>query len=197
MPNTPVEQMDLAEQLRRNLNVSSLEHTFANWLHLPGTDVCYRAFLALATRDDARPFLLCYGGVGNGKTYLLEATAIELRQRGRFLRIVRYPVLLGNLKRAMDGQIGLTYQDLLENYCRAGILLLDDVGMGTSDTKWSYAILEEIIVYRFAQSLMTALTTNLDIKDLPERVISRFRDKTMAILVLNEGKDYRRIRKDD
>jgi hypothetical protein len=40
------------------------------------------------------------------------------------------------------------------------------------------------------------LTTNRDVTELPERVLSRFNDKLLSVAVLNEGIDQRPLKKD-
>lgn len=186
-------RQQMLDQLRRSMRVTSFEHTFANFKHLPGTDAAYRAFLAMATQDDCRPFLLCYGGVGNGKTYLCEALAIEWYKRGKFTRVLTMNELIRNLKSAMRQDSGLPDMGILvERACKAARLIIDDVGMGGSDTAWAMGQLEEIVVYRYHERLPTVMTTNQDVKNLPERVYSRFCDPDIGCVVLNEGPDFRR-----
>ncbi len=173
--------------------MSSLAHTFENWLHLPGTELAFTSFLALATRDDCRPFLLCYGGVGNGKTYLCEALAIELYKRHKFVGVRTMSEIMGTLKASIRQENGLPDPDtLLHRHCKAERLIIDDVGMGGTGTAWEYGQLEEIVCYRYRERLLTVLTTNRDLKDLPERIVSRFCDPDVGFVVWNEGKDYRR-----
>jgi len=81
---------------------------------------------------------------------------------------------------------------LINSYCNAQRLIMDDVGMGGSGSDWELGQLEEIVVSRYHNRLFTILTTNRDLIELPERVVSRFRDGEVATLVLNEGEDYRR-----
>lgn len=175
------------------MRVSSFDHTFDNFQHLPGTDAAYCAFLAMATRNDVNPFLLCYGGVGNGKTYLCEALAIEWYKRGMFTRVVTMSELIRTFKASMrqePGSSDLTTR--MERASKAPRLILDDVGMGGSDSAWAMGQLEEIIVYRYHERLPTVMTTNQDVKNLPERVYSRFCDPEIGTVVLNEGEDHRR-----
>ena len=66
--------------------------------------------------------------------------------------------------------------------------------MGGSGSAWEYGQLEEIINHRSHENLFTILTTNRDLTELPERVVSRFQDPDIGRVVLNSGKDYRRIK---
>jgi len=54
--------------------------------------------------------------------------------------------------------------------------------------------LEKIIRVRYRERLFTILTTNRDISELPERIVSRFEDAEVARKVLNSGIDYRKLK---
>jgi len=81
---------------------------------------------------------------------------------------------------------------LIERYCCCEHLIIDDVGMGGSGSEWEYGQLEEIVVARYRERLFTIMTTNRDLSELPERVVSRFRDPDVGVVILNQGADYRR-----
>ena len=187
------------ESLRCSLNVSDLSNTFENWKPWPGAESCYKAFQRFATVDNSPPLLAAYGGVGNGKTYFLEATAIELYKRGIYARrlVFRniFESLMDTMKRDNSEPSSSSYSERLERVCKVNILLIDDIGMGSFDTEKSWSlqcsILEAIIVHRYHEKLKTAIITNMDFVQLPERVVSRFQDSALAVLVLNEGEDYR------
>ena len=152
--------------------------------------------------------LLCYGGVGNGKTHLCEATAIVLYKRGIYCAVLSMAkimralkVAINNDKHSWGGGLPWTpYDELLDRYCRCGHMIIDDVGMGGSGSEWEFWQLEEIIVARYREKLFTILTSNLDIKQdkknpnipfIPERIASRFQDRNVGRVVLNSGEDYR------
>jgi DNA replication protein DnaC len=183
---------DKPEELRRSLNVSSLNHTFENFEVLPGTAEAYKAFKALAEGQTDRPLLLCYGGVGNGKTHLCEAAIIALYKRGLFCRYLTMARLMRSLKAAMRTEAISSFDVLLERFCRSQRLVLDDVGMGGSGSEWEYGQLEEIVNERYRERLLTIMVTNRDLEELPERIVSRFSDPAVGVIVLNSGADYRR-----
>ena len=85
-----------------------------------------------------------------------------------------------------------SYEQILNNYCNAPVILMDDYGMGTTDTAWERGVLEELVNYRYSNRLATALTTNLKVSELPERVVSRFSEQGVGVVVENKGGDYRR-----
>ena len=191
-PRDPVEELqeDRAELLRRDLNVSSMANTFEALVEVPGMKSCIKAFKDFAS-GAGKPFLLCYGGTGNGKTHLMEAAVISIYKSGRFARIIRFPEVLSALKRSMDKGAIPPYEVIMRNFRVGKMLLLDDVGMGHVDSQWANSVLEDIVCYRYSERLPTVITTNKDITDLPERVISRFKDRSVAVMCLNESPDYR------
>jgi DNA replication protein DnaC len=161
---------------------------------MAGTEKALAAFKALVEGKTDKQMLLCYGGVGNGKTHLCEAAAIALYKRGLFCRVLTMARIMRALKECMGPEPPHSYEELLSNYCCAKWLILDDVGMGGSGSEWEYGQLEEIIVFRYRERLFTIMTTNRDLTELPERIVSRFRDPDIGTVVLNEGADYRRLK---
>ena len=180
------------EQLRKSLGVSSLDNTFEALNHWPGSEFAKQMFEDIAIEKGDLKMLLCYGGVGNGKTHLCEATAIELYKHGIFCRVYTMSRIMRALKECMGPEQSLSFEELLDRYCRCTHLIIDDVGMGGSGSKWEWGQLEDIIVARHHERLFTIMTTNLDISEIPPRIISRFMDKEIGSVVLNEGNDYRR-----
>ena len=176
------------EQLTNSLGVTSLENTFENFKPMPGTEQALVAFKSVL--DGPKFMLLCYGGVGNGKTYLCEAAAIELYQRGKFSRVMKMPDMLSTLRKAIDNP-EMNYDAVLGNYCYAERLIMDDVGAGGSDREFGDRVLETIVCARYGRQLFTIMTSNREFSELPERVRSRFEDGATSYLVLNEGKDFR------
>lgn len=179
------------EQLRKSLCVSSLDNTFENFKRVPGTEKALAAFKALALGKTDKPLLLCYGGVGNGKSHLCEATTITLYKRGIFCRVLSMARIMRALKECMRPDSPIWFDELLDRYCYCKHLIVDDVGMGGSGSEWEFGQLEEIVVARYRERLFTIMVTNLDLKDLPERIVSRFQDPLIGTVVLNEGGDYR------
>lgn len=160
---------------------------------MPGTEKTLVAFKKLANGEAKYRMLLCYGGVGNGKTHLCEATSIILYKRGIFCRVLTMARIMRALKECMGPERITSCEELIDRYCRCGYLIVDDVGMGGTGSDWEYGQLEEIVVSRYRERLFTIMTTNRDISELPERIISRFRDKELGVVVLNEGEDYRSL----
>lgn len=186
------------EDIRWQLRISDLNNTFQNFVTVKGTSESFTLFRELAAGNTDWKMLLCYGGVGNGKTHLCEALSIELYQKGQFTPVLTMASMMGYLKSTMHTESISNLDTMIHRYSTMDQLILDDVGMGGSGSDWEWGQLEDIIARRYRENLLTALTSNLDIDQLEQRskrIVSRFRDKEKARLVLNEGADYRR-RKD-
>jgi len=184
------------EELRKSLGVSSLDNTFEVLKPWPGTEKALAAFKALASGKTEWKMLLCYGGVGNGKTHFCEATALTLYGRGLFCRVLTLDRIMGALKECMGPDQQNSLEELISNYRYADRLIIDDV----AGTEWEFEQLEKIIRARYREHLFTILTSNLNIEPdpdypkipfIPERIVSRFRDPEKGRLVLNQGEDYR------
>jgi primosomal protein DnaI len=182
------------EQETRLLGVSSLESTFEKIKPVKGMEQALKYAQQIATLKTTWKLLLIYGEWGNGKTLLLEAIALELRRQGIFCRVNNFPAFIGLLKSTFD-QCKQTnepsFNIIMHNYCNAKYLLMDDVGQADSYTDWSKNQLERIMLERYRQNLFTVMTTNKDLKELPDMVLSRFNDTEKARLVLNAAPDYR------
>ncbi len=176
------------EELRKSLGISSLDNTFEVLKPWPGTEKAIAAFKALVSGETEWRMLLCYGGVGNGKTHFCEAAALTLYKRGLFCRVLTMDRMMGALKECIGSDRQISLEELLRNYCYSHWLIIDDV----AGTEWEFEQLEKIIRVRYREHLFTILTTNLDLTELPERIVSRFQDPDIGRVVLNSGGDFRR-----
>ena len=138
--------------------------------------------------------LLLYGSYGCGKTHLLEAISLELWAMGVLAPIVTFPDLISRLKNTFDTKNPQLFEEILKYHCSQPYLLIDDVGAAGSFTPWSIAQLERIILARYRANLFTVFTTNLDLKDIPQFIVSRFSDPEKGRIVLNSAKDYRLLK---
>jgi len=124
---------------------------------------------------------------------MLEATALRLFERGIFARVMSWSRFTGALKNSLRERSAIpSYEQILDNYCMAKVLLMDDYGMGTTDTVWERSVLEQLMDFRYSHRLPTALTMNLKITELSDRVVSRFSEQGVGVIVENCGGDYRR-----
>lgn len=178
-----------------SIGVSQPWCSFEKFKRIKGTGDAYKAFYALAHGETDLPFLLCYGGVGNGKTHLCQALAIVLNWRGVNVRLYVVADLVSSLKQAIPT---FTFDVDMLKLKEIDALILDDLGFEKEGdqyklgTDWEETKLQEILEARHRKRLITVLITNGDAKWLPVRIFSRFSDPDVSQLILNSAPDYRR-----
>jgi len=175
----------------KSLGVSTPKHTFLSFKQIDGAEKAYSAFYNLAHGLTEKPLLLCYGGVGNGKTHLCDALVITLNQRGITCHIYTVADLLGKLKSAINTN---TVEDAIKTFGEYPALVLDDWGVEYGSA-FELTMLERILDMRYRNELITVITSNKSLEqlsELSERIVSRFTDIDYAETVLNRAPDYRR-----
>ncbi len=169
-------------------------HTFENFKVLPGTEVAAEAFVKFAEGQTPKFMLLCYGGCGNGKTFLAEALCLRLTERGLFTRYHTWSRVVALWKRYLKPHSEPDFDTIFNSWAASQRLVVDDFGAGTTDSIWEVAQFEDLINERYRRGLLTVICTNKDITSLPDRVRSRFLDKEYSEVVLNRGADYRLLK---
>jgi len=193
--NEPVEltESERRVKLLSLLGVTDTGYTFETMKHPKGFAPALEAFRAMA--DGAADFslLMVYGVTGNGKSRACQAVVIAMFDRGIRVKRDRWSDIVRTLKGLFhgNGRGDTTYEQYFASLRNRQRLILDDVGSGSTLGDWEWGELEDIIDYRYERNMFTIVTTNLDIKQFPERILSRFRDRSKARLVLNEAPDQR------
>ena len=120
----------------------------------------------------------------------------QIEKRTPYRRLMRMTMtkIMRTLKTAGRPPSRSSLDEVIDRYCYAPCLVIDDVGMGGSGSDWEWGQLEEIVNERYRERLMTIMATNRDLDQLPERIVSRFDDAKVGTIVLNSGEDYRRRR---
>lgn len=143
--------------------------------------------------DTAKPNMVLMGNSGLGKTFMLNAIAARLIERGYAPTKVTAHRLFEAMRRqhfgAMEGD------DSMSQYINAPVLLIDDLGseplMKNITVEYLYLLLNE----RFAARRHTVIATNLMPDEIKaryfERVASRILDRQLGDVFLLEGKDLR------
>lgn len=186
---------ELTEPYMKERGVSKF-NSFDNFKPVLGAETTLDAFKDIAFNSEAPPLLLVYGTPGNGKTHLCEATVIELLKRGIDCRLWTVADLISTLKESIPEN---TTELLMNKLKKLPALILDEWGQNYG-SMWEEQKLEEVFVARERAGLITIITTNLEPLaigeeakkgQIPERVVSRFRDRTQARMILNKAPDYR------
>lgn len=171
--------------------LTSYLFNFETFKPLKDTEAAFQAFVELAEGRTDKPFLLCIGGVGCGKSHLCEALTLKLNQRG--INAWYYPVaaLMGHIKASIANNGTQAWIDSLSGMAA---LILDDFGV-EQGTEFEMATLERIIDERYRWHRITVLTSNKAIAQLKltsPRILSRFSDAELSTVVVNAAGDYRR-----
>lgn len=181
------------EKYMESKGILTKGQSFKNFKRLKGTEEAFDSFKELAKGEAPYVMLLSYGITGNGKTHLCNALAGQLIERGIDTRLYTVGEMVSELKESIPSH---TTEELIKKLQEIPALILDDFKV-EYQSKWEMGNIENIIAgrYRAVQAgdhLITVLTTNRELDDLPERVVSRFFDPDVSKVVLNSGKDYRR-----
>ena len=194
VPTKPPRSTERLGEIRYCFGVVDKAHTFGSLKEWPGTGDALEAFRGLAEGKADYYFLLVYGGVGNGKTHLVDATALRLAERQIQAQVWVVPDFLAYLKRLMKSEYPWRLDDMIQNYQNGkGAVLFDDFALEYG-TAWEESVMERVIAGRYRNKGITVLTTNKDLDSIPERIVSRFYEPGVGKVVLNQGKDYRRRR---
>lgn len=171
--------------------VIGLQQTFETFNKaIPGAQKAYTAAQKIAEGLGDFIWLIIYGGVGNGKTHLLNAIANRAIERGIAVKLIMMAELLSELRMGIathqtDGK--------MKELKQVSYLLIDELGLEYG-ADWEKEKIEELLAARWANGRFTVVATNRDIEDLPPRLKSRFQDRHLSRWIKNEAGDYRLTR---
>ncbi len=182
-----MEQLRFADSPAVARGVQRPEQTFESFQPVRGAAEALRHARSLAAGRGDFIWLLIYGDSGNGKTHLCNAMAREVIRRGIDTRLVA----VADLFTAMRSAIGHEGSDsTMQRFKETQFLVLDDYGT-QAGSEWETARFDELMAYRYAGLMPTAMTTNLDVTELPERLRSRFEDRMLSRIAHNSAPDFR------
>jgi DNA replication protein DnaC len=134
-------------------------------------------------------WLLLQGRYGSGKTHLAAAIGNFAISVGVPTLFVTVPDLL-DLLRYTYQDVGETFEERFEQIRQSPLLILDDFGTQNA-TPWATEKMFQIINYRYINKLPLVVTTNLDLRDIDERIRSRLEDPELVSKVRILATDYR------
>jgi chromosomal replication initiator protein len=162
-----------------NLLVSSNlkpQFTFENFVVGRGNEFTYAACRAVA-QDPARVYnpLFIYGGVGLGKTHIMQAIGFEVKQRTPTAK-VHYVSSERFMNEMIESIQRGTTLDFRERYRGLDLLLIDDIQFmsGKESTQEEFFHTFNSLYDSNKQVVVTSDRAPKDIPDLEERLISRF-----------------------
>jgi DNA replication protein DnaC len=170
--------------------ISTRLQTFDRFVKFGGTIDSFNAFYALAQGDTNKPFLLCLGGTGNGKTHLCQALTTTFIRRGINANYFPVATFMSALKESIESN---AVEILVKTFSNMQALILDDFG-SENFSEWGLAKLEQVIDNRWTEQRYTVMTTNKTLTEfqrISPRMFSRMCDQDISQVVVNEGGDYR------
>jgi len=137
------------------------------------------------------PLLTLVGAVGVGKTRALYAMYRAVLREGRKCKLFSVPVLIKELQALSARGGGEELERLRDIYEARYVVLLDDLGM-EKETAFTINDLDIIIGQREKWDLPTAITSNLPIREIAEKLDKRIADRLAGGTVLEfRGKSKR------
>lgn len=123
--------------------------------------------------------LLLWGKNGMGKTSLAVVVAKEYRRRGYSVLYVEAAAMRRQVinKEMFDDEV-----TVWDRAMAVDVLIIDDLGKGTSDSGFSAALMDELIRHRNAEKLVTFITTNLEMGSGRDQLGGELKASTMHTL---------------
>ncbi len=159
----------------RHVQLNS-EYRFSRFVEGDGNSFALNAAVAIA-RNPGREYNPCliYGGVGLGKTHLLQAIGNNVYQEYRDMKVVYVTVetFTNEFIQSIKDKTGHRFKN---RYRSADILLIDDVQFlkGKTETQQELFHTFNALYDANKQMVFSSDRPVSDLKDLPDRLINRF-----------------------
>ncbi len=179
-PRAPAEIAPLAAPPvalpRRNEHTSlNATFTFASFVAGKANQLARAAGMQVAEHPTSYNPLFVYGGVGLGKTHLVQAIGNEilLRNPSSRIRYIHAETYVSDVVRAYQHK---AFDDFKRYYRSLDLLLIDDIQFfgGKSRTQEEFFYLFNTLIEAHKQVVITCDTYPKEISGLEERLISRF-----------------------
>ena len=149
--------------------------TFANFVSGKANQLARAAAMQVAERPTSYNPLFVYGGVGLGKTHLIQAIGNDIlgREPDARIRYVHAESYVSDVVRAYQHK---SFDDFKRYYRSLDLLLIDDIQFfnGKSRTQEEFFYLFNTLVEGHKQVVITCDTYPKEIAGIEERLISRF-----------------------
>ncbi|MBQ9162293.1 MAG: chromosomal replication initiator protein DnaA [Clostridia bacterium] len=154
----------------------NFEYTFENFIVGESNKFVHAACLAIADRlsHDYNP-LFIYGPSGLGKTHLLYAITNELQKKKKDINVI-YIKSEDFTNQMIDSLARQAMADFREKYRSCDVLLVDDIQFiaGKNSTQEEFFHTFNAIRESGGQIILTSDRSPREIKDLEERLVTRF-----------------------
>jgi DNA replication protein DnaC len=156
--------------------------------NVAGVKPSFKAAKQFAEGEGDFVWLLLYGSTGCGKTHLLEAIyRYTINERKLDARFFNWPDLISTMRAKLDDHTIDEFEAMVKD---CFVLIIDEFGLDVG-SEWEKAKFEEIMSHRFDTFRPTVVATNLSLEQIPERIRSRFQDRSVSMVAHNNAEDYR------
>ena len=165
--------------------------TFENYTVTEDTEDMFKAARGFSEGKGPR-ILVLTGDTGVGKTHLMEAAGRVIASNGRSVRYENVTELLNRLRHSYSDADGEDMYELVVWYGGRAVLLLDEVGLST--TEWGVDNLTRLVDRRMADGMWLMVATNLVTKpELARRWGARLASRLFleGTVVRTAAPDYR------
>jgi chromosomal replication initiator protein len=164
-----------ADLFKANLNS---QYTFSNLVLGDCNRLAYTAGLSVAKNPGTTSFnpLVVYGGVGLGKTHLIQAIGNEIKKQHPRKFVLYVPCDLF-ITQFVDALRSNQVQEFTNYYLRVDTLIIDDVQFlaGKEKTQENFFHIFNYLHQAGKQIIMTSDCPPRDLKGMQERLLSRFK----------------------
>ena len=173
---TPRARQSRQRRVRRN-EQTSLNPTFTFAIFVTGkaNQLARAAGMQVAEHPTSYNPLFVYGGVGLGKTHLMQAIGNDILQRNPTakIRYIHAETYVSDVVRAYQHK---AFDDFKRYYRSLDLLLIDDIQFfnGKSRTQEEFFYLFNTLIEAHKQVVITCDTYPKEISGIEERLISRF-----------------------
>jgi DNA replication protein DnaC len=195
------EERKKEQELKRLFSVHDLgdrfnDSNFSNFMIRPGSEQCFK--LAQKYVNEFEEWegesLMFWGDPGNGKSHLATAVYNELSARGKKVVFISMPDLIAKIKATFNkNNSNETESEIMRGLQLCDLLIIDDIG-AENVTDWVQEVIFRIVDGRYKKVKPIMATSNLEPKELAERIGKRAYDRLIEISqpIKNEATSYRR-----
>ena len=178
------QSMRRSQEIYSGLAARLPTQTFASFEQTEETDDAFKGAREFAEEPTPHGILTIKGGVGTGKTHLLQAigwASLEAGRQPKFVSVARY---LDRLRATFSDDSPVSFEAVYRPLEAAQVLLLDDIGAERM-TSWGQEQLYKIVNHRYQERLAMAVSMNLDEKQAVDIYGERTADR---LLDTNSGR---------
>jgi DNA replication protein DnaC len=165
--------------------------TLNNFNQTKGSEESWKACNLLLNDPPDKPLLYIYGDMGAGKTHLANGTALALAQQGKNAKLWIMTELLDWLREGVGNDSLFARTTELKELDALVIDDFESAKLIADKGQWALEKMEEVIDHRYHSQKITMITSNDNYDKLPEKILDRFKDKSVAQMIYNEAGNYR------